>query len=45
MVVGKDLKSFIGDLRKNSLRQKPHVKLLKVSGRQKAKPAALIADD
>ncbi|EJN25493.1 hypothetical protein PMI36_01753 [Pseudomonas sp. GM79] len=45
MVVGKDLKSFIGDLRKNSLRQKPHVKLLIVSGRQKAKPAALIADD
>jgi hypothetical protein len=45
MVVGKDVKSFIGDLRKNSLRQKPHIKRLMVSGQQKAKPAALITDD
>ena len=45
MVVGKGLRSSTGDLLRNSLRQKPHVKRLIVSGQQKAKPAALITDD
>ncbi|CAI8750644.1 hypothetical protein EMIT0P218_150070 [Pseudomonas sp. IT-P218] len=44
MAVRQDLKRCIGDLRKNSLRQKLHVKLRMVSGRQKAKPAALMTN-
>jgi hypothetical protein len=45
MTVRQDLKRSIGDLRKISLRQKLHVKLLMVIGQQKAKPAALITDN